>query len=82
MMVEVFDDNINTLMKYYGNDTVPLGDFPFNFPMIDALNNRSDLTGESLKSVVDLWLDNMPDGKWPNWVVSFSVISLNCFTRI
>ncbi|KAK7076943.1 hypothetical protein SK128_021886 [Halocaridina rubra] len=69
MMVEVYDDNVEEVMKYYGNDTVPLADFPFNFFMIDRLHNRSDLTGESIKATIDLWMDHMPEGKWPNWVL-------------
>ncbi|XP_069956904.1 maltase A3 isoform X3 [Cherax quadricarinatus] len=69
MMVEVYEDGADSVMKYYGNDTVPLADFPFNFFLIDNLQNRSYLTGETLKSTIGLWLDNMPEGKWPNWVL-------------
>ncbi|XP_042865643.1 maltase A1-like [Penaeus japonicus] len=69
MMVEVYDDNIDEVMKYYGNDTVPLADFPFNFLLIDSFRNRSDLSGVALKDALDLWLDNLPEGKWPNWVL-------------
>ncbi|XP_071552168.1 maltase A3-like isoform X3 [Panulirus ornatus] len=68
MMVEVYNDDIDAVMKYYGNETVPLADFPFNFFLIDNLQSRGDLTGESLRYTIDLWLDNMPEGKWPNWV--------------
>ncbi|XP_068234691.1 probable maltase isoform X2 [Palaemon carinicauda] len=70
MMVEVYEgQDLGTLMKYYGNETDPLADFPFNFLMIEGLHNRTELTGFSLKSAVTLWLDNMPSGKWPNWVL-------------
>ncbi|KAK7070732.1 hypothetical protein SK128_004086, partial [Halocaridina rubra] len=57
------------LMAYYGNETFILADFPFNFKMIELLHNRTDVTGISLKSIIDLWLDNMPEGRWPNWVL-------------
>ena len=78
LMAEVTDDPIEETMKYYGNDTDILVDFPFNFFIINSFNNRSDVTGTALKAVVDLWLDNMPEGKWPNWGVSFCpTISLN-----
>ncbi|XP_064107590.1 maltase A3-like isoform X2 [Macrobrachium nipponense] len=70
LMVEVYEgQEIDMLMKYYGNETSPLADFPFNFFMIEKLQNRTELSGHSLKAVVDLWLDNMPSGKWPNWVL-------------
>ncbi|XP_047501137.1 maltase A3-like isoform X1 [Penaeus chinensis] len=69
MIVEVFGEEIEEVMKYYGNDSVPLADFPFNFLLIEHLRNRSDLTGFALKDTIDMWLDNMPEGKWPNWVL-------------
>lgn len=71
MMVEVYDDDIAQVMNYYGNDSVPLADFPFNFLLIDRFHNRSDLSGAAIKNALDLWMDNMPEGKWPNWVVGF-----------
>ncbi|XP_076066766.1 maltase A3-like isoform X2 [Oratosquilla oratoria] len=69
MMVEIYNDDIQEVMKYYGNDTDPLADFPFNFQLIDKLQNRSDVTGTRLKNIIDEWVDNLPDGKWPNWVL-------------
>lgn len=69
LMVEEYDIDIDKVMAYYGNETVPLADFPFNFLMIGKLHNRTDLSGRTLKSIVDMWLDNMPDGKWANWVL-------------
>lgn len=70
MMLEVYDNNITVIMEYYGNETAPLGHFPFNFELINKLTNRTQLSGHSLFSIVTLWLDNLPEGKWPNWVVS------------
>lgn len=69
-MVEVFGDTVEEVMKYYGTEEDPLADFPFNFQLIDNISNREDLDGEFLKATVSLWLDNLPPGKWPNWVVS------------
>ncbi|KAK7076945.1 hypothetical protein SK128_021888 [Halocaridina rubra] len=69
LMVEIYDGEIEQVMNYYGNERNPLADFPFNFLMIDKLKNRTELTGKSLKSTVDIWMDNMPEGKWPNWVL-------------
>ena len=68
-MVEVFGDSVEEVMKYYGSEEDPLADFPFNFFLIDNFHGREDLTGESLMATVSLWLDNLPAGKWPNWVV-------------
>ncbi|MDK2413382.1 alpha-amylase family glycosyl hydrolase, partial [Aphanizomenon sp. 202] len=69
MMVEVYDDDIAQVMNYYGNDSIPLADFPFNFLLIDRFHNRSDLRGAAIKNALDLWMDNMPEDKWPNWVL-------------
>lgn len=68
LMVEVYS-KVEDVMKYYGNETAPLADFPFNFFMLEALTNRSTLTGYAIKDTISLWLDNMPEGKWPNWVL-------------
>lgn len=79
-MVEVFADTVEEVMKYYGSDEVPLADFPFNFFLIDNFRGREDLSGESLMATVSLWLDNLPTGKWPNWVVS--ILSLSCVVKL
>ncbi|KAK8395419.1 hypothetical protein O3P69_006219 [Scylla paramamosain] len=68
LMVEVYSE-VEDVMKYYGNQSVPLAHFPFNFFMLEALNNRSTLNGYALKDTISLWLDYMPEGKWPNWVL-------------
>ncbi|KAB7502886.1 Maltase A1 [Armadillidium nasatum] len=69
MMTEVYDDDIREMMRYYGNESYPISDFTFNFLLITKLTNRSDVTGTNLKNLVDLWMDNMPSGRWPNWVL-------------
>uniref|UniRef100_A0A0P4VX34 Glycosyl hydrolase family 13 catalytic domain-containing protein n=1 Tax=Scylla olivacea TaxID=85551 RepID=A0A0P4VX34_SCYOL len=69
MMVEVFADTVEEVMKYYGSEEDPLADFPFNFFLIDNFHGQEDLSGESLMATVSLWLDNLPAGKWPNWVL-------------
>lgn len=78
LIAEVYSD-VDDVMRYYGNDTVPLADFPFNFFILDSLMNRSAVTGESLKETVNLWLDNLPPNKWPNWVVSLHSLLYPCF---
>lgn len=76
-MVEVFGDSVEEVMKYYGTEENPLADFPFNFQLIEKIENRGELDGELLKATISLWLDNLPAGKWPNWVVSMQKI-LEC----
>lgn len=66
MIVEAYTTLENT-MKYYGNKTKPGAHMPFNF-ILTNLNDQSkavDFNDSVLK-----WLDNMPEGKWANWVVS------------
>ena len=71
-MAEVTYDfeDMDSVMAYYGTEEEPLADFPFNFNLIDGFSNRSELTGSTLEFAINKWLDNMPDGKWANWVVS------------
>ena len=71
-MAEVTYDfeDMDSVMVYYGTEEEPLADFPFNFNLIDGFSNRSELTGSTLELAINKWLDNMPDGKWANWVVS------------
>ena len=70
MIAEVYDGDVREVMKYYGDSNESLADFPFNFYMITELPTRAHLSGHSLKETINLWMDNMPDGKWSNWVVS------------
>ncbi|CAB1338432.1 unnamed protein product [Coregonus sp. 'balchen'] len=53
-------------MMYYGTPYVKESDFPFNFYLMDLPTN---LTGTGAQGLVNLWMANMPVGKWPNWVV-------------
>ena len=49
-------------MKYY-----ECGDFPFNFYLTNLDPPVSALAAQKL--ILD-WMDNMPDGRVANWVVS------------
>ncbi|XP_076066768.1 maltase A3-like isoform X2 [Oratosquilla oratoria] len=69
LIVQVYNKDIQDVVKYYGSDTDPLADFPFNFRIIKKLHNRSDVTGTRLMKIIDEWFDNLPEGKWPNWVL-------------
>ena len=55
---------VKTVVKYYGEKGSELN-FPFNFQFLDNTN----WTGIEVSRIVSSWLDNMPEGAWPNWVV-------------
>lgn len=68
MVTESYDhQEVEKTMMYYGSSLVKEGDFPFNFYLLDLPQNTSGLWVQHL---VHLWMQNMPQGKWPNWVVS------------
>ena len=55
------------LMKFYN-----CSDFPFNFNFIvdlTVLTLLDNLTGDHVHSVVSNWLDRIPEGKTPNWIL-------------
>ncbi|NXI99224.1 SLC31 protein, partial [Psophia crepitans] len=58
-------EDIEATMMYYGTTFIQEADFPFNFNLI----NMKNLSGDSIFEAVNLWMNNMPAGKWPNWVV-------------
>ncbi|NWV58972.1 SLC31 protein, partial [Malurus elegans] len=58
-------EDIEATMMYYGTPFIQEADFPFNFNLI----NMKNLSGNSIFEAVDLWMRNMPAGKWPNWAV-------------
>ncbi|XP_040904988.1 neutral and basic amino acid transport protein rBAT [Toxotes jaculatrix] len=67
MVTESYDyEEVYKTMMYYGTPLVREGDFPFNFYLLDLPYNTSGLWTQHL---VHLWMANMPEGKWPNWVV-------------
>ena len=65
VMVEALSEDLSVedLMRYYDSC-----DFAFNFNFIVHL--ESPLTAEGLLQQTNDWLDNMPEGKTANWVVS------------
>ncbi|XP_028676855.2 neutral and basic amino acid transport protein rBAT [Erpetoichthys calabaricus] len=67
MFTDSFDDNkIATTMLYYGSSRIKEADFPFNF-YLTRLENQ--LYSRNVFELVDLWMANMPQGHWPNWMV-------------
>ena len=68
METEVYDDSIHNILRYYGTPLVKEADFPMNFRLID-LEKPDSWTASNIEEIVMEWMVNMPEGKWPNWVV-------------
>lgn len=58
---------LDTVIKYYGNETTEGAQIPFNFQMISYLWNDSD--AYHYAELINNWLDRLPTGKTANWVV-------------
>lgn len=58
-------------MAYYGTDDYGIVHFPFNFQFV-RLNTLLD--ARDFKNEIYHWLDNMPKGATPNWMVRISFI--------
>ncbi len=66
LMTEAYANADNT-MRYYVSDNGTLGaNMPFNFQLIYL---ESGFDARNIKGNIDYWLDNMPIGHTPNWVV-------------
>ena len=63
MVGEIYDPP-EVIMSYYGEN----GD-EFNFPFNFFLLENSNWTGVAVEETISRWLDNMPKGAWPNWVL-------------
>ncbi|XP_010221013.1 PREDICTED: neutral and basic amino acid transport protein rBAT [Tinamus guttatus] len=59
------EEDTEATMMYYGTSFSEEADFPLNFYLI----NLKNLSGNSVFEAVNLWMKNMPEGKWPNWAV-------------
>lgn len=72
-MTEAYADADNT-MRYYVSANGTLGaNMPFNFQLIYL---ESGFDARNVKGNIDFWLDNMPMGYTPNWVVNTKHINL------
>jgi len=69
METEVYDDNLDVIIRYYGTPWQDEADFPMNFQFIDLGNDSASWTGTKLEATVLNWMRKMPSNKWPNWVV-------------
>ncbi|XP_067559204.1 amino acid transporter heavy chain SLC3A1 isoform X3 [Pseudorca crassidens] len=65
MGTEAHGENIAKTMMYYGLPFIQEADFPFN----SYLGKLDMPSGNSVFEVITSWMENMPEGKWPNWMV-------------
>ncbi|XP_004436756.1 PREDICTED: neutral and basic amino acid transport protein rBAT [Ceratotherium simum simum] len=66
MGTEANGETIDRTMMYYGLSFIQEADFPFN----DYLTSLNTPSGNSVFEVITSWMENMPEGKWPNWMIS------------
>ncbi|XP_050421275.1 maltase 2-like [Adelges cooleyi] len=66
MITEAYSTIENTML-YYGNELSPGAHMPFNFGLIDQINDQSNAKDFSV--AVHTWLDNLPRGRSANWVI-------------
>ncbi|XP_059243333.1 neutral and basic amino acid transport protein rBAT-like, partial [Mustela nigripes] len=66
MGIEAYGESIDRTMMYYGLPFIQEADFPFN----NYLSKLNTPSGNSVFEVITSWMENMPEGKWPNWMVS------------
>ncbi|XP_071871306.1 alpha-glucosidase [Bombus fervidus] len=62
ILTEAYTNHERTI-KYYSSGS----NVPFNFMFIMDLNNRS--TAADYKNLIDKWVNTVPSGSVPNWVV-------------
>lgn len=63
--MEAHGEGIDRTMMYYGLPFIQEADFPFN----NYLSKLDTPSGNSVFEVITSWMENMPEGKWPNWMV-------------
>src|SRR5690349_20300642 len=68
--------SIEDTIRYYTNENgKPRAHFPFNFILIERLNENSD--AHTFKTQIDIWMSEVPAGATSNWVVSACQINSN-----
>lgn len=64
------DQDLNTTLKYYGNETQTLVDFPINTVIHQALHNNP--TGDGVTGAIINYMEALPSRAWPNWKIGGS----------
>ncbi|XP_063117655.1 amino acid transporter heavy chain SLC3A1 isoform X1 [Rattus norvegicus] len=65
MGTEVSAESTERTMVYYGLSFIQEADFPFN----KYLATLDTLSGHTVYEAITSWMENMPEGKWPNWMI-------------
>ncbi|XP_032095424.1 neutral and basic amino acid transport protein rBAT [Sapajus apella] len=65
MGTEAYAESIDRTIMFYGMPFIQEADFPFN----NYLTMLDTLSGNSVYEVITSWMENMPEGKWPNWMI-------------
>ncbi|XP_008590713.1 PREDICTED: neutral and basic amino acid transport protein rBAT-like [Galeopterus variegatus] len=65
MGTEAYAESIDRTMMYYGLPFIQEADFPFN----NYLASLDTLSGNSVYEVITSWMENMPEGRWSNWMI-------------
>lgn len=69
LMTEAYASIENTMLWYGSADGTRKGaHIPFNFVLISDL--EAGFNGNTLRDMINVWLENMPEGANANWVVS------------
>ncbi|KAK2506323.1 hypothetical protein MC885_020847 [Smutsia gigantea] len=63
--MEAHGEGIDRTMMYYGLPFIQEADFPFN----NYLSKLDTPSGNCVFEVITSWMENMPEGKWPNWMI-------------
>ncbi|CRL00644.1 CLUMA_CG013904, isoform A [Clunio marinus] len=71
IFTEAFTSFDDTMKYYVDTEGNPRSHFPFNFFLITEMNETS--TAQEWKAVIDMWMEGMPTGATPNWVVSVKI---------
>lgn len=66
-MTEAYTSVENTVRFYADVDGKPRAHFPFNFVLIENLDENSNAV--DFKKVIDKWMNLVPKGSTSNWVV-------------
>lgn len=69
MGIEVNGERIDRIMMYYGLFFIEEVDFFFN----DYFTKLEIFFGSIVFEIIIFWMENMLEGKWFNWMVSFYV---------
>lgn len=68
LFTEAYATIADTVRYYTDDDGNPRAHFPFNFILIERLDENSDAV--LFKTEIDSWMSQVPEGSTSNWVVS------------